>query len=269
MKKVIEGISIILFALVLFMGAGNIQENQGENRAEEVVIETIDQSIITEDGLRVARIYYDKPVLPEDSAITKKINEFFEKEAEQWLTGKPNRLTAFYDDYLEMFLSWVDDDRARFGDGEMVQSPDTYTIDTKVMLYNDKYLSVMQVKNVYGGGPRYPYYYGSTFDLETGELLPMDAIIPVDVKMLKEGIGKTLKKEINYNFLDEDQWEYKYFYDGEYIYIIFNGILFEDGSNINSGFLVKWNGKYGAEYEASTMEYKVIDDHVIKESEEQ
>lgn len=216
-----EVVFVILFAFLLVVGASKIPEKKEEDRAENIIIERMDRSIVDDNGFCIAKIYYDKPVLLGASSIDKKINAFFEKESEQWLTGKPNRLTAFYDDYLEMFLSWVDDDRARFGDGEMVQSPDTYTIDTKVMLYNDKYLSVMQVKNVYGGGPRYPYYYGSTFDLETGELLPMDAIIPVDVKMLKEGIGKTLKKEINYNFLDEDQWEYKYFYDGEYIYILF------------------------------------------------
>ena len=265
MKKVIDGISIILFAFVLFMGVGNIKENQGENRAEEVVIETIDQSIITEEGLRIARIYYDKPVLPGDSDVTKKINEFFEKEAEEWLKGEPCRLNYFRGDFLEMFLSWVDSEKEYWGEEVMAVSPDTYTVDTSVILYNDKYLSVMQIVNVYGTGPRYPYYIGSTFDLKTGELLPMNAIIPVDVELLKTDMEKTLEGfELDYEFIDEDQWDYKYFYDGEYVYIILN-----NGTKINSGFLIKWNGKYGEEYEASTMEYKVIDEHVIRESEEQ
>lgn len=45
---------------------------------------------------------------------------------------------------------------------------------------------------------------------------------------------------------------YEYFYDGEYFYIIDN-----IGEYCRDGVLIRWNGKWGEEYEVTTLQYIV------------
>lgn len=57
-----------------------------EDYSDRVSIERRDESVYDEEGRLIAIVYYDKPVLQGDSEAAKKINTYFEKEAE-----------AFYD----------------------------------------------------------------------------------------------------------------------------------------------------------------------------
>jgi len=50
------------------------------NSELEVTIERTDRSLVNEDGVTIAIIYYDRPVVSGDTAVAEKITEFFEEE---------------------------------------------------------------------------------------------------------------------------------------------------------------------------------------------
>ena len=50
------------------------------NSELEVTIERTDRSLVNEDGLTIAIIYYDRPIVSGDTAVAEKITEFFEEE---------------------------------------------------------------------------------------------------------------------------------------------------------------------------------------------
>lgn len=236
-----------------------------------VSIYRVDHSIKGADGQVVAKIYYDKPVLSGDSNVSKAVNSFFAQEAQDWLTGKASRLSFFQGDYLDWFMSNVKEDRSALGDKEMASQPFLYTVDTKIMLHNDTLLSVMQTVSTETAGPRGQYYFGSTFDLQTGKLIPINALVKTDADSLRTMIASFLKKqetewekkismaaaikiyqpnsdhnyEIN-SLGGKSQLNYEYFYDGQYFYIILN-----DGIFLHSGCFIKWNGQYGVNCKTS------------------
>ena len=65
------------------------------NSELEVTIERTDRSLVNEDGVTIAIIYYDRPVVSGDTAVAEKITEFFEKEEKNWFTGKKGRLLYY------------------------------------------------------------------------------------------------------------------------------------------------------------------------------
>ena len=63
------------------------------NSELEVTIERTDRSLVNEDGLTIAIIYYDRPVVSGDTAVAEKITQFFENEEQDWFTeGKVIKL---------------------------------------------------------------------------------------------------------------------------------------------------------------------------------
>ena len=79
------------------------------NSTQEVTIERTDYSIYNEDGLTMAIIYYDRPVVSGDSVAAEKITEFFEEEEQDWFAGT-GRLLDFpgndYDNLFACFFRW-------------------------------------------------------------------------------------------------------------------------------------------------------------------
>ena len=57
------------------------------NSELEVTIERTDRSLVNEDGVTIAIIYYDRPVVSGDTAVAEKITEFFEEEEQDWFAG--------------------------------------------------------------------------------------------------------------------------------------------------------------------------------------
>ena len=147
------------------------------NSELEVTIERTDRSLVNEDGVTIAIIYYDRPVVSGDTAVAEKITEFFEEEEQNWFTGKKGRLLDYSgdcDSALEFFLELVGEMREMFGDEHIVEyeCPCLYNIESRIMYMDDNILSILQIKEKRAerGGC---YYYGCTFDLHTGELLKL------------------------------------------------------------------------------------------------
>ena len=119
------------------------------NSTLEVTIERTDYSIYNEDGLTMAIIYYDRPVVSGDSVAAEKITEFFEKEEQDWFAGT-GRLLDFpgndYDNLFACFLGGVADLRERYGDEDVAVEPGLYTLESRIMYMDDNILSILQIK---------------------------------------------------------------------------------------------------------------------------
>ena len=105
------------------------------NSELEVTIERTDRSLVNEDGVTIAIIYYDRPVVSGDTAVAEKITEFFEEEEQNWFTGKKGRLLDYSgdcDSALEFFLELVGEMREMFGDEHIVEyeCPCLYNIES-------------------------------------------------------------------------------------------------------------------------------------------
>ena len=144
------------------------------NSTLEVTIERTDYSIYNEDGLTMAIIYYDRPVVSGDSVAAEKITEFFEEEEQDWFAGT-GRLLDFpgndYDNLFACFLGGVADLRERYGDEDVAEEPGLYSLESRIMYMDDDILSILQIEEE--REERGGHYYGCTFDLHTGELLKL------------------------------------------------------------------------------------------------
>ena len=121
------------------------------NSELEVTIERTDRSLVNEDGVTIAIIYYDRPVVSGDTAVAEKITEFFEEEEQNWFTGKKGRLLDYSgdcDSALEFFLELVGEMREMFGDEHIVEyeCPCLYNIESRIMYMDDDILSILQIK---------------------------------------------------------------------------------------------------------------------------
>ena len=132
------------------------------NSELEVTIERTDRSLVNEDGLTIAIIYYDRPVVSGDTAVAEKITEFFEEEEQDWFAGT-GRLLDFpgndYGNIFDHFLGRVADLRERYGDEDVAEEPCLYSLESRIMYMDDNILSILQIKEKRAerGGC---YYYG-------------------------------------------------------------------------------------------------------------
>ena len=211
------------------------------NSELEVTIERTDRSLVNEDGVTIAIIYYDRPVVSGDTAVAEKITEFFEEE-QNWFTGKKGRLLDYSgdcDSALEFFLELVGEMREMFGDEHIVEyeCPCLYNIESRIMYMDDNILSILQIKEKRAerGGC---YYYGCTFDLHTGELLKLK-----DLDISAEDIKNIFSKDEyldHFNEMSEDyivvayEEEYdmsgQFYVDEKYLYLLDNTLKkYNDG----------------------------------------
>ena len=151
------------------------------NSELEVTIERTDRSLVNEDGVTIAIIYYDRPVVSGDTAVAEKITDFFEEEEQNWFTGKKGRLLDYSgdcDSALEFFLELVGEMRAMFGDEHIVEDecPCLYNIESRIMYMDDDILSILQIKEfrTQRGSTN---YYGCTFDLDHFSEMSEDYIV--------------------------------------------------------------------------------------------
>ena len=204
------------------------------NSELEVTIERTDRSLVNEDGVTIAIIYYDRPVVSGDTAVAEKITEFFEEEEQNWFTGKKGRLLDYSgdcDSALEFFLELVGEMRAMFGDEHIVEyeCPCLYNIESRIMYMDDDILSILQIKEfrTQRGSTN---YYGCTFDLHTGELLKLK-----DLDISAEDIKNIFSQDEyldHFNEMSEDyilvahEKEYdmsgQFYVDEKYLYLLDN-----------------------------------------------
>ena len=212
------------------------------NSELEVTIERTDRSLVNEDGLTIAIIYYDRPIVSGDTAVAEKITEFFEEEEQNWFTGKKGRLLDYSgdcDSALEFFLELVGEMREMFGDEHIVEyeCPCLYNIESRIMYMDDDILSILQIKEfrTQRGSTN---YYGCTFDLHTGELLKLKDldISADDIKNIfsqDEYLDHFSEMSEDYIVVaheEEFDMTYQFYVDKKYLYLLDNTVeKYNDG----------------------------------------
>ena len=210
------------------------------NSTLEVTIERTDRSLVNEDGLTIAIIYYDRPVVSGDTAVAEKITEFFEKEEQDWFAGT-GRLLDFpgndYGNIFDHFLGRVADRRERYGDEYVAEEPCLYSLESRIMYMDDNILSILQIKEKRAerGGC---YYYGCTFDLHTGELLKLKDldISADDIKNIfskdeyLDHFSEMSEDYIVVAYEEEFDMTYQFYVDEKYLYLLDNTLKkYNDG----------------------------------------
>ena len=210
------------------------------NSELEVTIERTDRSMVNEDGLTIAIIYYDRPIVSGDTAVAEKITEFFEEEEQDWFAGT-GRLLDFpgndYDNLFDCFLGGVADLRERYGDEDVAVEPGLYSLESRIMYMDDNILSILQIKEKRAerGGH---YYYGCTFDLHTGELLKLK-----DLDISADDIKNIFSKDEYLDHFSEMSEDYivvayeeeydmsgQFYVDEKYLYLLDNTLKkYNDG----------------------------------------
>ena len=213
------------------------------NDTLEVTVEREDRSIKNADGNVIARMYYDRPVVSGNSEAAEKINAFFEQEEEDWFAGKSGRL-LYEDDYLDYFMEALGVMRERYGDEELAEWQCVYTVDARIEYLDNDTLSIFQLTNYRLEGTAW-YYFGCTFDLNTGELLPVTAIkdiLPEDMRrIMANASNQACYQNVSDDYImryegREMDMRYAYFMDGTYLYLLDNlGECFGDGIAIRCG----------------------------------
>ena len=213
------------------------------NDTLEVTVEREDRSIKNADGNVIARMYYDRPVVSGNSEAAERINAFFEQEEEDWFAGKSGRL-LYEDDYLDYFMEALGVMREQYGDEELAEWPCVYTVDARIEYLDNDMLSIFQLTNYRLGGTAW-YYFGCTFDLNTGELLPVTAIkdiLPEDMRrIMANASNQACYQNISDDYIMRNEgreidMRYAYFMDGTYLYLLDNlGECFGDGIAIRCG----------------------------------
>lgn len=165
----------------------SIQRNDnGNNRddySDQVLIEKVDQSVYDEQGRLIAQIYYDKPVIQGDSEAVKKINAYFDNEANAFY-NQGTSVTWFSADAFQQFKDGLELMKERWGNEMMAEYPTRYAMDTSVCYMDENIISIVQVRN-YMLEHNSWHCYGSTFDLRTGELIPITKLISIKPEEMK------------------------------------------------------------------------------------
>ena len=212
------------------------------NSELEVTIERTDRSLVNEDGLTIAIIYYDRPIVSGDTAVAEKITEFFEEEEQDWFAGT-GRLLDFpgndYDNLFACFLDGVADLRERYGDEDVAVEPGLYSLESRIMYMDDNILSILQIKEKRAerGGC---YYYGCTFDLHTGELLKLKDldISADDIKNIfskdeyLDHFSEMSEDYIVVAYEEEFDMTYQFYVDEKYLYLLDNTLKKYNGGII-------------------------------------
>ena len=237
-------------------------DNNRDDYSDQVLIEKVDQSVYDEQGRLIAQIYYDKPVIQGDSEAIKKINAYFDNEANAFY-DQGTSVTWFSKDAFHQFKDGLELMKERWGNEILAEYPPRYAMDTSVCYMDENIISIVQVRN-YMLEHNSWYCYGSTFDLRTGELIPITKLINIKPEEMKAifliagniidiGVYEVLKDD-NYviDFYEHHiDMKYEYFYDGESYYLI-NEFALE----FRTSSVLKWNGKLGTEFSITKLVYE-------------
>ena len=236
-------------------------DNNRDDYSDQVLIEKVDQSVYDEQGRLIAQIYYDKPIIQGDSEAVKKINAYFDNEANAFY-DQGTSVTWFSKDAFHQFKDGLELMKERWGNEILAEYPPRYAMDTSVCYMDENIISIVQVRN-YMLEHNSWHCYGSTFDLRTGELIPITKLISIKPEEMKAifliagniidiGVYEVLKDD-NYviDFYEHHiDMKYEYFYDGESYYLI-NEFALE----FRSSSVLKWNGKWGENLEVTELYY--------------
>ena len=237
-------------------------DNNRDDYSDQVLIEKVDQSVYDEQGRLIAQIYYAKPVIQGDSEAVKKINAYFDNEANAFY-DQGTSVTWFSKDAFHQFKDGLELMKERWGNEILAEYPPRYAMDTSVCYMDENIISIVQVRN-YMLEHNSWYCYGSTFDLRTGELIPITKLINIKPEEMKAIflIAGNIIEIVVYEVLKDDNYvidfyehhidmKYEYFYDGESYYLI-NDFALE----FRTSSVLKWNGKLGTEFSITKLVYE-------------
>ena len=208
------------------------------NSELEVTIERTDRSLVNEDGVTIAIIYYDRPVVSGDTAVAEKITQFFENEEQDWFTGR-GRLLDLPGNDLEEYLGInvldgvyedIEKMREQYGDEDVAEWLCLYSVEARIMYMDDDILSIMQIMEVRTERTGWNYF-GCTFDLNTGELLKLTDLVDISVGDMENILSKVGYPDA-YNVLSDDyivsidgkeiNMAYQFCVDEKYLYLLDN-----------------------------------------------
>ena len=144
------------------------------NSTLQVTIERTDRSMVNEDGLTIASIYYDRPVVSGDTVAAEKITQFFEDEEQDWFAGRGRLLHIPGNDLeecpeinvLDIICEDIEKMRERYGDEDVAEWLCLYSVEARIMYMDENILSILQVEETRTerGGWR---YFGCTMTVLT------------------------------------------------------------------------------------------------------
>ena len=208
------------------------------NSELEVTIERTDRSMVNEDGLTIASIYYDRPVVSGDTVAAEKITQFFEDEEQDWFAGRGRLLHIPGNDLeecpeinvLDIICEDIEKMRERYGDEDVAEWLCLYSVEARIMYMDENILSILQVEETRTerGGWR---YFGCTFDLNTGELLKLTDLVDISVGDMENILSKVGYPDA-YNVLSDEyivsidgkeiNMAYQFCVDEKYLYLLDN-----------------------------------------------
>jgi hypothetical protein len=210
----------------------------------QLSLERISENITDAQGNILARMYFDKPILSReefdlrektvDDIAVSRINAYFEEELRGFFYGSAQSkhfARGHYDDFFDSVARM----RESLGDKALAKSPPYCTVDSEVAYMTRDILSIKQSFDLMDGGARTLRYYGSTFDLNTGELLTLDRFVGAGREDFEAKVFAQLEKNFSVGieeihdyerFLaqlrEKDIGEHEFYYDGQNIRLIFN-----------------------------------------------
>lgn len=242
MKNLFKGYYKFLFLSVIILCSCGTKEVSNTFDTSFENVEHIEHSIKSSSGETVADIYFEKPYIIDNSKEYLKINEYFNDEYTNWLYGKPDKLSFYNSGNMNLFLDNLENMRNEMTDDVIAKQPLEYSVSTDIIYYENNILSVKQVVRWFSGGPADLYFWGTTFDLNTEELLPFNYFYDIEIDdfklLLKEFLISNNLQCDESQLLDENLL-YNYYYDGNAIYLTLNQ------TDIHSGSIIQWNGKEG------------------------
>jgi hypothetical protein len=213
--------------------------------------ERISENVTDAQGNILAQMYIDKPILAleefdlyetsqesdADDAIISRINAYFEEDAKGFFYGSEQSKHFAVGSY-DYFFDTVAERRKYYSDEEILADTLLHcTVDSKVAHMTRDILSIRQNLDWIAGGVHNLRYYGSTFDLNTGELLTLDRFISDNKETFVEKVLSEMRTAYPYdtpnndfddyeNFLaqlnENDISEQEFYFDGHGVHLIFN-----------------------------------------------
>ena len=206
-----------------------------------VDIERVNRDYVSENGVIIATFYFEKPILLGEDEVAERVNNIFDKEATGFFFG--DETSAHYSwGGFDRFDYYVTRHRIYFGDAIMEESAKSFeaeqlevqfrsSVKTSITYLGETTLSTMQDLYWMTIGVINTRHYGLTFDLRTGELLPINHFVGNDLEHFKQRVEETLYQNVDEygenwveSFLTEQAdfsfSDYEYYYDGTHVFLI-------------------------------------------------
>lgn len=213
--------------------------------------EKVSERINNDSGTTLAEMRFDKPVLSGSSDAAKKINAYFAEECHGFFSGSKTSRHFMFSSHKQFFMIAASV-RTSVGDVALALKPLQNTVTTQVVYSSPDVLSILETAYWYDGGPSFTYYYGSTFDLKTGELLPISHFVKTDLQTLNDRSIALLYNYFKENPMDgtliPSQFEqkhhrytfedYEYYVDGQDVFLIFREL-----HQYETSYIIKYTPK--------------------------